>query len=82
MPALLLAGGMSFEQRTSVDDGTGRRITAPAFSGIIIASRFNVYTRTGTRQLAASVLGFVVTVTLVDLCQPTGSYTNRVIDFT
>ena len=28
----------------------------PAFSGIIIASRFNVYTRTGTASLAVSVL--------------------------
>ncbi len=36
----------------------------PAFSGIIIASRFNVYTRTGTASLAVSVLGFVVTAPL------------------
>ncbi|MCQ4856761.1 carboxy terminal-processing peptidase, partial [Escherichia coli] len=34
----------------------------PAFSGIIIASRFNVYTRTGTASLAVSVLGFVVSL--------------------
>ncbi|WP_345828627.1 transporter YfdV [Erwinia sp. HDF1-3R] len=33
----------------------------PAFSGIIIASRFNIYTRTGTASLAVSVLGFIVT---------------------
>lgn len=32
----------------------------PAFSGIIISSRFQVYTRTGTSSLAVSVLGFVV----------------------
>ena len=37
----------------------------PAFSGIIIASRFNVYTRTGTASLAVSVLGFVVTAPLL-----------------
>ncbi|MBB3772746.1 hypothetical protein FHS55_003367 [Angulomicrobium tetraedrale] len=32
----------------------------PAFSGIIISSRFQVYTRTGTSSLAVSVLGFIV----------------------
>jgi len=32
----------------------------PAFSGIIISSRFQVYTRTGTSSLAVSVLGFVI----------------------
>lgn len=32
----------------------------PAFSGIIISSRFQVYTRTGTSSLAVSVIGFVV----------------------
>lgn len=31
----------------------------PAFSGIIIASRFQVYTRTGTSSLAVCVLGFI-----------------------
>lgn len=54
----------------------------PAFSGIIIASRFNVYTRTGTASLAVSVLGFVVTAPFVDLCQSTGFIINHVIDFT
>lgn len=32
----------------------------PAFSGIIIASRFQVYTRTGTSSLAVCVLGFII----------------------
>lgn len=32
----------------------------PAFSGIIISSRFQVYTRTGTSTLAVSVLGFII----------------------
>lgn len=32
----------------------------PAFSGIIISSRFQVYTRTGTSTLAVSVIGFVI----------------------
>lgn len=33
----------------------------PAFSGIIIASRFNTYTRSGTASLAVSVVGFMIT---------------------
>ena len=44
----------------------------PAFSGIIIASRFNVYTRTGTASLAVSVLGFVVTA-------PCGFMSSRLV---
>lgn len=32
----------------------------PAFSGIIIASRYQIYTRTGTSSLATSVIGFIV----------------------
>lgn len=32
----------------------------PAFSGIIIASRFDTYTRTGTATLAVSILGFII----------------------
>lgn len=32
----------------------------PAFSGPIIASRFQVYAQTGTSSLAVSVIGFVV----------------------
>ncbi len=32
----------------------------PAFSGIIISSKYQVYTRTGTSSLAVSVLGFVI----------------------
>lgn len=32
----------------------------PAFSGTIIASRFNVYTQIGTATLAVSILGFIV----------------------
>lgn len=32
----------------------------PAFSGIIISSRYQVYTRTGTSTLATSVIGFIV----------------------
>lgn len=32
----------------------------PAFSGIIISSQYQVYTRTGTSSLAVSVLGFII----------------------
>jgi len=32
----------------------------PAFSGIIISSKYQVYTRTGTSSLAVSVLGFII----------------------
>ena len=39
-------------------------LKANKVTGIIIASRFNVYTRTGTASLAVSVLGFVVTAPL------------------
>ncbi len=44
----------------------------PAFSGIIISSRFQVYTRTGTSSLAVSVLGFIVAA-------PTWVYLARLI---
>lgn len=36
----------------------------PAFSGIIISSRFQVYTRPGTSSLAVCVLGFIVAAPL------------------
>lgn len=36
----------------------------PAFSGIIISSRYQVYTRTGTSSLAVSVIGFIVAAPL------------------
>ncbi|WNN43388.1 MULTISPECIES: transporter YfdV [Winslowiella] len=62
MPLVLLIVGMLFHL-----DAEQLQMTVligalpPAFSGIIIASRFNVYTRTGTASLAVSVLGFIVT---------------------
>lgn len=36
----------------------------PAFSGIIIASRFKVYTRTGASTLTVSMVGFIVAAPL------------------
>lgn len=36
----------------------------PAFSGIIISSQYQVYTRTGTSSLAVSVLGFIIAAPL------------------
>jgi len=44
----------------------------PAFSGIIIASKYQIYTRTGTSSLAVCVLGFVVAA-------PTWVYLARMI---
>lgn len=36
----------------------------PAFSGIIISSQYQVYTRTGTSSLAVSVIGFIIAAPL------------------
>ena len=62
MPLALLLVGLAFnmgsiELQMMVLAGA----LPPAFSGIIIASRFNVYTRTGTASLAVSILGFIIT---------------------
>lgn len=61
MPGLLLVLGLMFNMSAShlqmmVLSGA----LPPAFSGIIIASRFGIYTRTGTASLAVSVLGFII----------------------
>jgi len=62
MPLALLLVGLAFnmgsiELQMMVLAGA----LPPAFSGIIIASRFNVYTRTGTASLAVSIVGFIIT---------------------
>lgn len=61
MPGLLLVLGLavgmeSLQLQMMVLAGA----LPPAFSGTIIASRFNVYTRTGTASLAVSVVGFII----------------------
>lgn len=62
MPLVLLIVGMLFHlDAEQLQMAVLIGALPPAFSGIIIASRFNVYTRTGTASLAVSVLGFIVT---------------------
>lgn len=61
MPGVLLLVGWAFglESRTLqmlVLSGA----LPPAFSGIIIASRFKVYTRTGASTLTVSMVGFII----------------------
>lgn len=61
MPGLLLLVGVAFHlESTQLQMMVLAGALPPAFSGIIIASRFNVYTRTGTASLAVSVLGFII----------------------
>lgn len=62
MPLILLVCGVLFH----LDAGQLQMTVLvgalpPAFSGIIIASRFQTYTRAGTASLAVSVIGFIVT---------------------
>ncbi|WP_392560147.1 transporter YfdV [Orbus mooreae] len=61
MPALLLVLGLMFHMSSNnLQMMVLAGALPPAFSGIIIASRFGVYTRTGTASLAVSVLGFII----------------------
>lgn len=61
MPGLLLLVGLAFKMEPlQLQMMVLAGALPPAFSGTIIASRFNVYTRTGTASLAVSVLGFIV----------------------
>ncbi|RKS87257.1 hypothetical protein DES39_0477 [Orbus hercynius] len=61
MPALLLVLGLMFNMSSNnLQMMVLAGALPPAFSGIIIASRFGVYTRTGTASLAVSVLGFII----------------------
>lgn len=61
MPGLMLVVGLLFKlDSTSLQMIVLAGALPPAFSGTIIASRFNVYTQTGTSTLAVSVMGFVI----------------------
>ena len=61
MPGLMLLAGMTFNMESEqLQMMVLAGALPPAFSGIIIASRFNIYTRTGTASLAVSVLGFII----------------------
>lgn len=65
MPLALLLVGLAFNMDSiQLQMMVLAGALPPAFSGIIIASRFNVYTRTGTASLAVSILGFIVTAPL------------------
>lgn len=61
MPAVLLGVGMLFHMEA---DKLQMMVLAgalpPAFSGIIIGSRYQLYVRTGTSSLAFSLLAFIV----------------------
>jgi len=62
MPLALLLVGLAFNMDSiQLQMMVLAGALPPAFSGIIIASRFNVYTRTGTASLAVSILGFIIT---------------------
>lgn len=61
MPGLFLLVGLFFNMSSvQLQMMVLAGALPPAFSGIIIASRFNLYTRTGTASLAVSVLGFII----------------------
>lgn len=61
MPGLLLVVGLFFKMDSlQLQMMVLAGALPPAFSGTIIASRFNVYTRTGTASLAVSVMGFII----------------------
>lgn len=65
MPLALLLVGLAFNMDSiQLQMMVLAGALPPAFSGIIIASRFNVYTRTGTASLAVSILGFIITAPL------------------
>jgi malonate transporter len=61
MPGLMLLVGLGFQMESlQLQMMVLAGALPPAFSGTIIASRFNVYTRTGTASLAVSVVGFLI----------------------
>lgn len=65
MPLVLLLVGLAFHMDSiQLQMMVLAGALPPAFSGIIIASRFNVYTRTGTASLAVSIVGFIITAPL------------------
>lgn len=65
MPLVLLLVGLAFDMDSlQLQMMVLAGALPPAFSGIIIASRFNVYTRTGTASLAVSIVGFIITAPL------------------
>lgn len=61
MPGVLLLAGWAWGmQSETLQMLVLSGALPPAFSGIIISSRFQVYTRTGTSTLATSMIGFII----------------------
>lgn len=61
MPGLMLLVGLGFNmESTQLQMMVLAGALPPAFSGTIIASRYNVYTQTGTASLAVSIVAFIV----------------------
>lgn len=61
MPGMMLLAGLMLDvSSTNLQMLVLAGALPPAFSGTIIASRFNVYTQTGTASLAVSVVGFII----------------------
>jgi malonate transporter len=60
MPGVFLAAGWACGLKPEILQMLVLSVALPpAFSGIIISSKYQVYTRTGTSSLAVSVLGFI-----------------------
>lgn len=61
MPAVFLLAGWACGLKPEILQMLVLAVALPpAFSGIIISSKYQVYTRTGTSSLAVSVIGFVI----------------------
>lgn len=65
MPAALLAVGLLCKMEPiHIQMIVLAGALPPAFSGVIIAGRYNTYTRIGTASLAVSIVGFIFTAPL------------------
>lgn len=61
MPGVFLAVGLFFNLSTLVLQMLVLAVALPpAFSGVIISGKYNVYTRQATSSLAVSVIGFII----------------------
>lgn len=62
MPAVFLAAGLAFDLSSLTLQMLVLGVALPpAFSGVIISGKYNVYTREATSSLAVSVIGFILT---------------------
>ena len=61
MPAIFLILGLIFDLNSLTLQMLVLGVALPpAFSGVIISGKFNVYTREATSSLAVSVIGFII----------------------